>query len=74
MLQSGLLTNGIRKSQDCLVLKVAVDASQCHTGRQSCFYRALKKDSDKEMEFIAEKIYSPKEVYEEQSENKLPPG
>lgn len=60
--------------QDCLVLKVAVDAGQCHTGRQSCFYRALKKNGDKKLEFIAEKIYSPKEVYEEQSENKLPPG
>jgi len=49
--------------QDCLVLKVVVDAGQCHTGRQSCFYRALKKNSGKELEFIAEKIYSPKEVY-----------
>lgn len=49
--------------QDCLVLKVAVDAGQCHVGYQSCFYRALKKDSDKELEFIAEKLYDPKKVY-----------
>jgi len=33
--------------QDCLLLKVTVDAGQCHTGYQSCFYRALKKGSRK---------------------------
>jgi len=49
--------------QDCLVLKVAVDAGQCHVGYQSCFYRALKKDSGKELEFIAEKVYDPKKNY-----------
>ena len=50
--------------QDCLILKVNVDAGQCHTGYQSCFYRALKKDSDKELEFIAEKVYDPEKTYE----------
>ncbi len=49
--------------QDCLVLKVAVDAGQCHAGYQSCFYRVLKAGSDKELEFIAEKVYEPKEAY-----------
>ena len=49
--------------QDCLVLKVAVDAGQCHVGYQSCFYRALKKDNPEELEFIAEKVYDPKETY-----------
>ena len=49
--------------QDCLVLKVSVEASQCHTGYQSCFYRALKKDSDKKLEFTAEKVYDPKKTY-----------
>jgi len=49
--------------QDCLILKVTVDAGQCHVGYQSCFYRALKKDSSKELEFIAEKVYDPKKVY-----------
>ena len=49
--------------QDCLILKVTVDAGQCHAGYQSCFYRALKKDSNKELEFIAEKVYDPKETY-----------
>jgi len=53
---------------------VAVDAGQCHAGYQSCFYRALKKNGDKKLEFIAEKIYNSKEIYEKQSENKLPPG
>ena len=49
--------------QDCLILKVRVNQGQCHVGYQSCFYRALKKQSDKELEFIAEKVYDPKEVY-----------
>ena len=49
--------------QDCLVLKVAVEGGQCHIGYQSCFYRAIKKGSDKELEFIAEKVYEPGKVY-----------
>ena len=49
--------------QDCITLKVDVDAGQCHVGYDSCFYRALKKGSDKELEFIAEKTYDPKEAY-----------
>jgi len=51
--------------QDCLVLKVRVDAGQCHTGFQSCFYRALRKDNN-QLEFIAEKVYEPKETYKKQ--------
>ena len=49
--------------QDCLILKVTVDAGQCHVGYQSCFYRALKKNADKKLEFIAEKVYDPKKIY-----------
>jgi len=49
--------------QDFLILKVSVDAGQCHIGYQSCFYRALKKDTGKELEFIAEKVYDPKKTY-----------
>ncbi|MHC4158423.1 MAG: phosphoribosyl-AMP cyclohydrolase [Planctomycetota bacterium] len=49
--------------QDFLVLKVSVDAGQCHVGYQSCFYRALKKSAARELEFIAEKAYDPKKVY-----------
>lgn len=52
--------------QDCLVLKVTVDAGQCHVGYQSCFYRALSKDSDKKLEFIAEKVYDPRKTYKKQ--------
>ena len=51
--------------QDCLVLKVAIDAGQCHVGYQSCFYRALKGPADKSLEFIAEKVYDPKQAYKE---------
>jgi len=53
--------------QDCLVLKVTVDAGQCHVGYKSCFYRALNKSSDKKLEFKAEKVYNPKEIYKKQS-------
>lgn len=49
--------------QDCLVLKVTVDAGQCHVGYQSCFYRALKKGNGKKLEFIAEKAYNPQKTY-----------
>lgn len=49
--------------QDCLLLKVTVDAGQCHVGYQSCFYRALKQKADKELEIITEKVYDPKETY-----------
>ncbi len=52
--------------QDSLVLKVTVDAGQCHVGYQSCFYRALNKSSDKKLEFKAEKVYNPKEIYKKQ--------
>ena len=49
--------------QDCLVLKVTVDAGQCHVGYQSCFYRALEKDSGKKLKFTAEKVYDPGKTY-----------
>jgi phosphoribosyl-AMP cyclohydrolase len=49
--------------QDCLVLKVTVDAGQCHVGYQSCFYRALDKKTKGKLEFIAEKVYDPKKTY-----------
>ncbi|MHC4620725.1 MAG: phosphoribosyl-AMP cyclohydrolase [Planctomycetota bacterium] len=51
--------------QDCVVLKVSVDAGQCHVGYQSCFYRALKKAGGKELEFTAEKVYDPSNSYNE---------
>ena len=49
--------------QDCLILKVTVDAGQCHVGYRSCFYRALEKESDKKLVFIADKAYDPQKIY-----------
>jgi len=49
--------------QDCLILKVTVDQGQCHVGYQSCFYRAVKQGTESELEFIAEKVYDPKQAY-----------
>jgi phosphoribosyl-AMP cyclohydrolase len=46
--------------QDCLILKVSVDAGQCHVGYQSCFYRQVE---DGKLKFIAEKVYDPKTAY-----------
>jgi len=49
--------------QDCLLLRVTVDAGQCHVGYQSCFYRALSRKTDKKLEFVAEKVYDPQKTY-----------
>lgn len=49
--------------QDCLLLKVSVDAGQCHAGYQSCFYRALKKNTPNQLEFVAKKTYDPEKTY-----------
>lgn len=50
--------------QDCLVLKVSVDAGQCHVGYQSCFYRQVKQGTENELEFIAKPVYDPGDVYQ----------
>jgi phosphoribosyl-AMP cyclohydrolase len=49
--------------QDCLILKVTVDAGQCHVGYQSCFYRRVTIGSDNQLEFIAKPVYDPNQVY-----------
>jgi len=49
--------------QDCLILKVKVEAGQCHVGYRSCFYRALKNNTEKELEFIGDKTYEPQKKY-----------
>jgi phosphoribosyl-AMP cyclohydrolase len=49
--------------QDCIILKVRVDAGQCHVGYQSCFYRRVKSHTPDQLEFIAEPAYDPNEVY-----------
>ena len=53
--------------QDCVVLKVSVDAGQCHVGYRSCFYRALKGNTRKELEFIGNKDYDPQQIYGKKS-------
>ena len=50
--------------QDCVLLKVTVDAGQCHTGYQSCFYRAVKKGTIDQLDFIAKKVFDPDKVYD----------
>ncbi len=49
--------------QDCLILKVTVEMGQCHTGYQSCFYRAVTDGDGKKLEFVAEKVYDPQKAY-----------
>jgi len=51
--------------QDCLILKVVVDAGQCHVGYQSCFYRRLQPGAADQLEFIAERAYEPDQVYKQ---------
>jgi phosphoribosyl-AMP cyclohydrolase len=50
--------------QDCVLLKVTVDAGQCHVGYQSCFYRAVKKSDAKALDFVAKKVFDPAKVYD----------
>ncbi len=49
--------------QDCLILKVTVDAGQCHAGYRSCFYRALNKGAGEKLAFIAKKVFDPQKNY-----------
>ena len=49
--------------QDCILLKVAVTEGQCHVGYQSCFYRAVNKVEAGKLDFVAEKVYDPGDVY-----------
>ncbi len=49
--------------QDCLILKVSVDSGQCHTGYQSCFYRAVTDQVPEKLCFLAKKVYDPEKAY-----------
>jgi phosphoribosyl-AMP cyclohydrolase len=49
--------------QDCLILKVEVNAGQCHTGYQSCFYRAIEDKAGKKLKLIAKKTFDPRKIY-----------
>ena len=51
--------------QDAVWIKVEQVAGACHTGRRSCFYRAvpLGKPGTVKLEFRDERIFDPKRVY-----------
>jgi phosphoribosyl-AMP cyclohydrolase len=49
--------------QDCLLIKVSVDAGQCHTGRLSCFYRRINPKNPKKLILITKKVFDPRKTY-----------
>ena len=51
--------------QDAVLIKVAQAGGACHTGRRSCFYRAvpLGQDGAVTLEFRDERVFDPKTVY-----------
>ena len=52
--------------QDAVLLKVEQTGGACHTGRRSCFYRAvLLKTGAMTLEFRDERVFDPKAVYKE---------
>lgn len=55
--------------QDAVWLKVEQIAGACHTGRRSCFYRAVPlgqagaKPGEAKLEFAGERVFDPKAAY-----------
>jgi len=52
--------------QDAVWIKVEQIAGACHTGRRSCFYRAVplgQKGGTVKLEFRDERVFDPKAVY-----------
>ena len=51
--------------QDAVWIKVEQTGGACHTGRRSCFYRAvpLGKDARVTLEFRDERVFDPQAVY-----------
>jgi len=51
--------------QDAVLIKVQQSGGACHTGRRSCFYRAvpLGKDGPVTLEFGEERVFDPTAVY-----------
>jgi phosphoribosyl-AMP cyclohydrolase len=52
--------------QDAVWIKVEQVAGACHTGRRSCFYRAVplgQKGGAVKLEFRDERVFDPKAVY-----------
>jgi phosphoribosyl-AMP cyclohydrolase len=55
--------------QDAIWIKVEQVGGACHTGRPSCFYRAVQvgKGGAVVLEFRGERVFDPKKVYRDQS-------
>jgi phosphoribosyl-AMP cyclohydrolase len=53
--------------QDAVWIKVEQVAGACHTGRRSCFYRAVPvgKSGAVTLEFVGERVFDPKAAYRE---------
>ena len=51
--------------QDAVWIKVEQIAGACHTGRRSCFYRAvpLGKAGAVTLEFVGERVFDPNAIY-----------
>ena len=51
--------------QDAVWIKVEQTGGACHTGRRSCFYRAvpLGQHGGAKLEFREERVFDPAEVY-----------
>jgi phosphoribosyl-AMP cyclohydrolase len=51
--------------QDAVLIKVLQSGGACHTGRRSCFYRAvpLGKTGAVALEFREERVFDPEKVY-----------
>src|SRR6478752_160546 len=55
--------------QDAIWIKVEQVGGACHTGRPSCFYRAVRVDKGGAvvLEFRGERVFDPKKVYRDHS-------
>jgi len=53
--------------QDTILIKVEQSGGACHTGRRSCFYRAVQlgKTSPVALELREERVFDPKSVYKD---------
>jgi phosphoribosyl-AMP cyclohydrolase len=53
--------------QDAILIKVEQSGGACHTGRRSCFYRAVQlgKPGPVALELREERVFDPKSVYKD---------